>query len=424
MKLFLSLCTLLTLSFIFFSCIEDEPKTEPIVSLAAPSNITSNTATVSGSVTADGGASIIEKGVCWSTTNKTPTTSDSKYSGGPGTGSFSSSITGLTPGTTYNLRAYATNSVGTGYSDALSFTTLALLPTLTTNNATLITANSFSSGGNITSDGGSPVTARGVCWGTATGPTITNSKTSDGTGTGTFTRAISGLTAGTTYYVRSYATNSIGTSYGAQVTVATTPAAVGQFNAYVFVESNELAPRTALANYMTSKGIPNSIFKSFHLPPTSPSQVQTTFDAQMNAYLSYPGWGSSQPSIFSAPISNTSGGLDKYGIYISAYQFQTIEVPGNTLPTGVLGQFLLLVPVDALNGKRYSTVFIGASASTDDVVQSLPYNDPIANLTIRYTGSVNIPKGDYKIYFSSMSGPYRRTPNGAAVYLRGGTLIQ
>jgi hypothetical protein len=291
---------------------------------------------------------------------------------------------------------------------------------LTTIDATLITANSFRSGGNITSDGGSPVTARGVCWGTATGPTIANSKTSDGTGTGTFTSAISGLASGTTYYARSYATNSIGTSYGAQVTVATT-AAVGQFNAYVFVESNELAPRTALVNYMIAKGIPNSIFKSFLLPPTSPSQNQTTFDAQMNAYLSYPGWGSSQPSIFSAPISNTSGGLDKYGIYISAYQFQTIEVPGNTLPTGVIGQFLLLVPVEALNGKRYSTVFIGASASTDDVVQSLPYNDPIANLTIRYTGSLNIPKGDYKIHFSQS---YRRTPGANAVYFRGGTLIQ
>ena len=97
-------------------------------------------------------------------------------------------------------------------------------------------------------------------------------------------------------------------------------------------------------------------------------------------------------------------------------------MPGNTLPTGVIGQFLLLVPVEALNGKRYSTVFIGASASTADVVQSLPYNDPIANLTIRYTGSLNIPKGDYKIYFNGQS--YRRTPGANAVYFRGGTLIQ
>lgn len=142
----------------------------------------------------------------------------------------------------------------------------------------------------------------------------------------------------------------------------------------------------------------------------------------MNAYLSYPRWGSSQPSIFSAPISNTSGGLDKYGIYISAYQFQTIEVPGNTLPTRVIGQFLLLVPVEALNGKRYSTVFIGASVAGASAVQSLPYNDPIANLTIRYTGSVNIPKGDYKIYFNGQN--YRQATGANALYFRGGALIQ
>ena len=82
---------------------------------------------------------------------------------------------------------------------------------------TSITATTATSGGTVGADGGASVTARGVCWSTTTNPTITNSKTTDGTGTGTFTSAITGLTSGTTYYVRSYATNSVGTTYGPEV---------------------------------------------------------------------------------------------------------------------------------------------------------------------------------------------------------------
>jgi hypothetical protein len=72
------------------------------------------------------------------------------------------------------------------------------------------------------SDGGSAVTARGVCWATTPNPTIAGSKTSDGTGLGAFTSNISGLTTGTLYYIRSYATNSLtGTSYGNQLVFMT-----------------------------------------------------------------------------------------------------------------------------------------------------------------------------------------------------------
>lgn len=89
------------------------------------------------------------------------------------------------------------------------------VPILTTADVTEITPGSAKCGGNITSDGGPTVTERGVCWSTGLTPTIADSKTSDGTGAGTFTSTISGLTAGTTYYVRSYATNANGTGYGA-----------------------------------------------------------------------------------------------------------------------------------------------------------------------------------------------------------------
>jgi PKD repeat protein len=98
------------------------------------------------------------------------------------------------------------------------------IPTLniTTTDILLVTSNSFNSGGKIINDGGSPITARGVCWSTNENPTIMDYKTSDGTGPGSFTSSISGLTPDVKYYVRAYATNDIGTMYGNQLTTKTT----------------------------------------------------------------------------------------------------------------------------------------------------------------------------------------------------------
>jgi uncharacterized protein (TIGR02145 family) len=95
-------------------------------------------------------------------------------------------------------------------------------PTLETATISSITTTSAVSGGNITANGGATVTARGVCWSTSANPTVTlSTKTVDGAGNGTFTSSITGLTANTTYYVRAYATNSLGTSYGTQVSFTT-----------------------------------------------------------------------------------------------------------------------------------------------------------------------------------------------------------
>jgi len=100
------------------------------------------------------------------------------------------------------------------------------IPTLSTTNISSITSTTASSGGNITSDGGASVTSRGVCWSTSQNPTTSNSKTTDGSGTGTFTSSITGLTADTTYYVRAYAVNSVGTAYGDQKSFTTDTSAL------------------------------------------------------------------------------------------------------------------------------------------------------------------------------------------------------
>jgi len=194
----------------------------PTVTTTAATAIASTTATSGGNVTSDGGASVTARGVCWATTAN-PVATGNHTSDGTGTGTFTSSITGLTVSTTYHYRAYATNSVGTAYGSDLTFTTVvAGLPTLTTTAASSIANTTAVSGGNISAQGGSAVTARGVCWATTTGPTISSSHTTNGTGTGTFTSNLTGLTLGTLYYVRAYATNTAGTAYGNEITFTTT----------------------------------------------------------------------------------------------------------------------------------------------------------------------------------------------------------
>lgn len=103
-----------------------------------------------------------------------------------------------------------------------------LLSTLTTTSVSNLTNTSATCGGNITSAGGDTVTARGVVWSTSPNPTIAlTTKTTNGSGIGSFTSSITGLNVNTTYYVRAYATNISGTAYGNQVTFTTL--APGQF---------------------------------------------------------------------------------------------------------------------------------------------------------------------------------------------------
>ncbi len=188
-----------------------------IVTTTDITNITATSSSSGGEITDDGGFSITARGVCWSITQN-PTTEDSHTSDGSGTGAYISSLTSLTYNTTYYVRAFATNSKGTSYGEEKSFTTSKLTPTVTTAEVTSVTSNSAVSGGNVTSDGGASVTARGICWSTSQNPTISGNHTTDGNGTGEFTSTITGLEENTTYYVRAYATNSEGTSYGSQKT--------------------------------------------------------------------------------------------------------------------------------------------------------------------------------------------------------------
>lgn len=206
-----ALVSLLSIMGLFQGC---KKATIPELTTAAITDVGLNSAVSGGTIIADGGEDITEKGVCWSTTTN-PTVADSKTSDGKGTANFTSNLVGLEEGTPYYVRAYATNEVGTAYGNELTFTTTQVTgAVLTTTEATNITSTTATAGGNITDAGGGTIMARGICWGTAPNPTITGNKTSNGTSTGTFTGNLAPLTDGTTYYYRAYATNSSGTTYG------------------------------------------------------------------------------------------------------------------------------------------------------------------------------------------------------------------
>ena len=129
-------------------------------------------------------------------------------------------VAGYTESTNFpTLNQYQGNSPG---SDAfITRLYLQTLPTVTTPEISLITFTTASGGGDVTSDGKAEVTTRGVCWSTSQDPTTDDNHTTDGSGTGSFTSSLTGLTPDTLYYVRAYATNSVGTAYGNEVSFET-----------------------------------------------------------------------------------------------------------------------------------------------------------------------------------------------------------
>jgi hypothetical protein len=216
----------------------------PTVDTPTASAITNSSATLGGTVESDGGAAISKSGVVYAlaSANANP------QIGGAGvtevdtaspvdSGAFTVSATGLTAGKGYTFEAFATNSSGTTYSAATAFTTLAA-PTVNTPTFAAVTSNSATLGGNVASDGGSPITKRGVVYALASdnaNPQIGGAGVIevDASGTtGVFTVSATGLSGSSSYTFEAFATNSIGTTYTPATSFTT--AAPGIIAAWTF----------------------------------------------------------------------------------------------------------------------------------------------------------------------------------------------
>jgi uncharacterized protein (TIGR02145 family) len=200
----------------------------PSITTTAVTSVTQTTAFSGGNISADNGASVTARGLCWGLATS-PTTSGTKTSDGTGTGTYTSSITGLKANTTYHARAYATNSAGTSYGNELSFTTTTseTLSDVITSVATAITQSTATLNGTVNAKNTSTTISFEYGLTTSYGQSVyaTPNTLSNNIATNV-TSNLAGLTANTTYHFRVKAVTINGTTYGSDMTFTTNPSGV------------------------------------------------------------------------------------------------------------------------------------------------------------------------------------------------------
>lgn len=377
------------------------PITIPTVITNSVSSILNNSAIVNSTVSLDNGSTVTARGVVWSTATAPTISLVTKTRDSAGTGTFNSTITGLNALTTYYVRAYATNGLGTSYGNEIVIKTLANLPTVSTKAITNIASTYATTGGDVTNDGGAVVTARGVVWSTSSGPTtsLTTKYTDPNSGIGSFNTTITGLTVGQRYYVRAFATNSTGTSYGNEQ-VFTSQVVVPTLSSLTIsnITSNSFnilgSITTDGGGAITDYGI---VFNTFQNPTIS------------TGYKSVIG-NSTNGLISNIPISKSLTGLNRLTTYyVRSYAVNSAGVAyGSQYTVTTIAAVPTLTTADAtsLTG---TTVTIGGNV-TDDGGSSVTLRGIVISLSSGPTVNVNLSKstngtgtGSFSTSFSGLT---------------------
>jgi hypothetical protein len=242
------------------------------------------------------------------------------------------------------------------------------LPKLSTNEVSAVAATTATGGGNITSDGGAAVSARGVCWDISTSPTISlSTKTTNGGGAGSFNSTITGLTAGTTYYLRAYATNTVGTNYGPEVT----------FTPFQLTTMSAITKTFGDAPFILTD-------------PTSPSSGTFTFVSSNTSVATISGRTVTITGAGSATITATQSATDIYAATSTTA----------ALTVGKANQILTIDPLQ-VNGSPFTGIFTAATGPVQITASSTSGLPVTIGL---HSGSVGVLNSNNQIISIPSSG--------------------
>lgn len=259
--------------FLLFSCSkQDAPESTPTVITLDVMDVKLNSFKMTGDVTNEGFSAAKDRGFVWSQTNQNPSVSDNKISVGYGKGQYFYILDKLIVNTTYYYRAFATNDKGTSYGELKTVKTADYsLASLITDLPKNITYTSVEVGGNVTDDGGIPVTEKGICLSNFRTPTIEDIKIPNGKGLGSFANIVIKLLDGTNYIVRAYAINGKGVSYGNEQKFSTISIKTPTLSTYIV--QNISSTYATLYGNISDNGGSDIIEKGFCLSKTPNSSI-------------------------------------------------------------------------------------------------------------------------------------------------------